>query len=304
MYADAVNCTHNGTGGSGTITLASVSGWPQPTDVFGTSGTMFVMYSIAEYTDSTLVTLSKYESGYGSLVLSTNVLTRTTVLKTWTSGGSYARTGASALTFGNTAANVRITLGASVHNVRGGLLKACNDGDNYTLFNPAQLRDSTIGSVAPVNGTMYYWSFEHVFAGIITTVAIEVATGESGKECRIGVYDVDTADGLPENLITEFTSATQISLTTGSAFASVTMGTPFHLPPGRYWMALQTNATGTGTIRQCTTATHSFMSGSGQRDTVYFTKASTYGALPAAALTSLTRVTKSASGGPWGVHHR
>ena len=71
------------TGGTGALTLSSISGWPSFTNLFGTSGTRIVRYQINQYTDSTHATLAQFEEGIGTLTLSTNSLARTQVNSTW-----------------------------------------------------------------------------------------------------------------------------------------------------------------------------------------------------------------------------
>ena len=302
MFSDAINCTHNGTGGSGTITLASVTGYPQPTDWMGTSGTRIVYYEISEYTDSTLVTLSKYERGIGSLVLSTNVLTRTPVL-TWTSGGSYVTSGATKLTFGNTAANVRIMLGASAATQSPGhlTLAASAPGPSVNTYLPIDTRqtfDSTVAGKTLVNGERWYWPVEFIGGTPITTVAIQCSTLGASGAARLGVYDWDT-DGLPGNLIREFTAAAQFDLTT-TGQKTITPAAPIWIPPGLYWLLLQGN-TSVAAVNAAAVNGHGLASdNNSQRDIMYYTKASTYAALPSTGDKSMSSaVTRSSGARPW-----
>lgn len=283
MLAEAVNCTHNGTGGSGTITLTSVTGYPQVTDVFGTSGTMFVHYTIAEYTDSTLVTLANYESGTGSIVLSTNVLTRTYPRITWVSGGAYDNTTPAALSFGNTAANVRVML-TSGHISTQHVMPRHHDGstgattDSWNFFNDKQQWDSSATVFTLVDGTKYWCPITYVHPRPIASVAVRVGTGQAAKDLRMGIYDWDPTTGLPLNLLNEFTSVSQISLVTGSTFASVSKTA--YIQPGNYYLCIQSNSS-TATIMttraygNCRAATL----GAG-RDLIWFSETGTYGALP------------------------
>lgn len=284
MIADAIRCTHNGTGGSGTITLAATTGYPQPSDVWGASGTKLVAYEICEYTDSTFATLSKYESGIGSLVLSTSVLTRTRPDVTWTSGGTYNMVTAAALTFGNTAANFQIMCGASARTSKMALPSTfsvtSSSSDVWQPFNTRQTYDSSLSTYAVVNGQHDYIPIEFIYGKPITQVAVEVTTATASTNLRMSLYEWDPATGGPGNLIVEFTSAAQIA-TTATGFRSVTMGSAVSIPPGFYYIMIQADNS-TVALRTCTTHGHTLLStAGGGRDTVQWGKASTYAAAPA-----------------------
>lgn len=285
MFADGLRCTHNGTGGSGTITLAAANGFPQPTSAFGTSGTELVEYQIAEYTDSTFATLSKMEAGVGSLVLSTNVLTRTSVTKSWTSGGSYNLANPTALSFGNTAANVIITFGGGSATQKGALQSTFNPAafgsDVWQPFNTRVTYDSTMSTFTMSTGARLYIPIEYIYAKPITQVAVDLATAVAASTCRMGIYDLDQSTGAPLNLLTEFTSATQINTGTGTGFKSITMGTPFWMPPGFYWLCIQASAAiAVNRLMHFGQSMLSTAAGGG-RDILMVDKGASYGALPA-----------------------
>ena len=292
MLADFVNFTHNGTGGSGTLTLAAVSGWPQPSDAFGTSGTRLVDYEIGEYTDGTFATPVRFERGIGSLVLSTGVLTRSLVLSTWTSGGSYNAATATALTFGNTAANIRGTLGANTLTQTPALPSTPNSNDTFACINKKCQWNSGGATLTLVTGTRYYMPVEINWGKPITSVGLNCTSIAVTGSVRMGLYDWGT-NGLPGNLITEFTSATQFSVATATGYKTVTPAAPIFIPPGHYYVCIQASA---AVVLQ--TLQHYGQSGagsSGSRDIVYFSFASTYAALPTVADSSLTTVTLSAA---------
>ena len=287
MFADAIRCTHNGTGGSSTLTLTSVTGYPQPTSVFGTSGTRIVYYEIAEYTDSTFATLNQYERGIGSLVLSTNVLTRSRPDAAWTSS-TYTSTGATALTITNTAANVQILLTASTVTQRPALpaMQSAVLGSGWAMMNTRQQADSNSATYGVSSGNNYYIPIEFSYGKPITAVAIEVTTAAAGS-ARLALYDWGT-DGLPQNLITEFTASTQFN--TGSTGVMSVTGNWF-IPPGWYWLLLQFNAA--PSIRTYNVGGNSGGGENGQRDLMFYIKSGTYGTLPnpgdKTAASSMTR---------------
>lgn len=304
MFGDAIRCTSS-TGGSSTLTLNSVTGWPQPTDVFGASGTMLVEYQISEYTDSTLSVLSKFESGRGSLVLSTNVLTRSVPKVTWTSGGSYNKITASALTFGSTAANIMIVLSANARTQMGELpIVQSSSGSGFSgnslgmqSFNTRQQMNSNNGTKVLTNGDRI-WVPSQLTGGLITSVGVKVTTLHAGGLLRLGLYDWDT-DGLAGNLLQEFTSATQIDLT-ATGLRSVTAASKMYPVPGWYWYCLQSNdSTAAITVADVNGASGMGMS-TGERENMYYTKSATFGALPATGDKTASSITTKSSGGqPW-----
>lgn len=298
MFADAINCTHNGTGGSGTITLAGRTGYPQPSNVWGTSLTKYVNYSIAEYTDSTFATLSKYERGVGSLVLSTNVLTRTIPRVTWTSGGSYNASSATALTFGNTAANIIITLTATANSLAPGIGASIGFGLTYHNLHTRQVVKSGASTIGLSNGTALFFKIQYESDIPITTAAVYVSTFATGS-LRLGIYDCNPTTDYPGNLISELTSSTQIDTGTSNGAKSVTPSSPLWLPNGWYWVCLLANAG--PSIWTVEVAGYAGMnSSSGTREYTYNTKAITYGALSATGPTSFdSAFTYSSNNQPW-----
>ncbi len=300
MILDGVRCTHNGTGGSGTLTLAAVTGFPQPTSAYGSSGTRLIRYVIAEYTDSTFATLSKLEWGIGSLVLSTNVLTRTTVLGSWTSGGSYNNGNPTALSFGNTAANIQILVGAGGSTQKLGTPGLWNfGGDIWRPFNTRITYDSNVGAYTLTANQMLWIPVEFIHGGPISQVAVSVAVLHAASALRVGLYEWDPVNGGPLNLINEFTSASQIA-PTSTGWRSVTMGTPIWVPPGFYWIGLLGNDS-TVQLDRLTHSGEGLFSSSSQRDILMFDKGVTYGALPALGSTSYANVFGRSAGGQVGV---
>lgn len=293
MYADAIRCTHNGSGGTGTLTLSSVTGWPQPSSVFGTSGTRIVYYEICEYTDATFATLAKYERGVGSLVLSTGVLTRNPAA-TW-NATTYTATGATALSIGSTAANVQILLSANTVTQAPALptvQSTISGATGISPFNTRQTADSSAGTLALTANTNYYIPVQFTFGKPLTGVAVEVTTLIAATNIRISVYDWGT-DGLPQNLVLEFTSSTQVD---SSSTGVKTITGNWFLPPGWYWLMLQSN--GAPSIRTYTIHTNTGGGESGNRDIIYYTKGGTYGTIPTTGdKTAASTVTRS-SGAP------
>ena len=295
MFADWVQATHNGTGGTGTLTLAAVSGSPQPSDVWGTTATKIVYYSIDEYTDNTFATLKQGESGMGSLNLSTGVLTRSVVWRTWVSGAGYVVNGASAINVGATAANVRILLSATANLMRPAqpAINALAGLSGWLPFNTRQTWDSGNGNTALSAGNRHYCPIEFVYGKPITAVALNVGTIASASSTRLGIYDWDT-DGLPGNLITEFTATAQINTGGSTGYNSVSVTPPF-IPPGWYWLCIQSS--GAPSIANLTLQGNPGAGDSGSRDLMYYYKGATYGPLPATADKTYSAVISRSAGG-------
>lgn len=296
MFADFIRCTHNGTGGAGTLTLAAISGWPQPTDAFGTSGTRRVGYVLSEWTDSSKSVPLQAERGRGLLNLATNVLTRDEVALTWVAGTGYTSAGASALSFGNTAANIDLELTATAVTQRPALpalpTSAGTVDTPYTAANTRVQLDTNAGGQALVNGTRYYQLAEYDYAKPISIIAVNATAVATTGNVRLSVYDVG-ADG-PGNLIKEFTSAAQIAVNTASGIKSLTLATPFWLAPGRYYFMVQADAA--VSLMFGVPVGNTGMGIHGARDVVYLAKAATYGAAPSTGDTSLTGTSRSAGG--------
>lgn len=302
MLFDAVRCTHNGTGGASTLTLAGISGYPQITDVLGSSGTAFGWYTIAEYTDNTKATLSKFERGIGSIALSSGVLTRSRVDVTWTSGGSYVRGGATALTFGNTAANIDILFGDSAGSVTAhmpGVFDFAGATDIWQPINSLQIYSSGLGSWTIVNGDRVWIPTFWRHNKPISQVSVSCSTAAAASAIRVGIYDWDPVHGGPGNLLSELTSGSQIA-TTATGYRSITLGTPFRMVPGWYWTCLQGNNS-TVVIDRLDIQCNPGLSQQSQRDIVFFVKNATYGALPATGDTSASSVYNRSGGGQPGV---
>jgi hypothetical protein len=266
--------------------------------VLGSSGTAFGWYTIAEYTDNTKATLSKFERGIGSIALSTGVLTRSRVDVTWTSGGSYVRGGATALTFGNTAANIDILFGDSGASVTAhlpGLLDFASV-DIWQPLNSLQVYSSAVSTWSMNAGDRLWVPTFYRHNKPISQVAVKTATGQPASNMRVGIYDCDPIHGGAGNILTEFTSGSQIATTVNSSYRSVTLGTPFRLIPGWYWTCLQgdTNAV---TIDRLDVPSNPGASHFSQRDLMFFVKNATYGALPATGDASASSSNSRSGGG-------
>lgn len=226
------------TTGTGALTLTGVSGWPGYDDVFGTSGTRLVDYTIL---DSAGVPI---EGGVGAVDLATMVLTRTLPYFTWT-GSVYDDTSPAAL---GLASGTKGVICAALSQTGGifGLLSSI--GDNLGLT-----------ASLPMAGTFNY-GFTHQRlemswcplrkATQISQVSMRLNGAYSGgtSSLRVGLYEINTS-GLPQALLADFGNLGSLS---AGVLTSSALGTPVTLPPSDMYalgvLAQFTGGTGTPTV--------------------------------------------------------
>jgi hypothetical protein len=228
MLANWVEGTST-TGGTGALTVSSVSGSPTFTSVWGSSGTRFVHYSIVEFTDTTFATVAKAENGVGSVALSTNALTRTRVFESW-DGSAH---GTSAVSFGTSSGLVRVRISATAQtwpNLPQFYLAASPSED---LGMPSAAMTVT-ANAAVTAGREYYSPFLWL-GGVITQAGLSVSTAVSSTSAKAGIYEVGS-DGKPGQKLLDLTSGGAITTaTTGAKVVSVSATL---LPPGWYYSGL------------------------------------------------------------------
>jgi len=230
------------TGGTGALTCTAQTGYPAVSDAI--TGARFVNYSIAEYTASAKVQLSKAETGIGSYVASTGVLTRTKILSTW-DGTDYrplygTATAPTALSFGSTSANIDITVSpiagttmpalpfvyGSVASVASGL------GPTASNFS------SAVGSSFLTSGNVYYLPYYLPISLFVASFTFREVTGLTGGSPTMdcAVYEI-SSDGTPGKRLVNFTQKTGIG-TADTTYTSTALATPIFLPVGWYYVAL------------------------------------------------------------------
>lgn len=219
MRANWIEATSS-TGGTGALTLTDVANRPNFDDVF--SGTTLVEY-VVEEPDA-----GKFESGVGSFVASTKVLTRSRILSTFTAG-AYDATQPAAVDFGTSGVTVRCAptadIGAYGHTwVQGSFGDGAYVGQSYAAAS------------SPGNNTLtidreYYcpmwWG-----GGRITSVAVYVSVLQASSGVKAAIYEVGT-DGLPGRRL--WHTASPLA---GTAVAMVAESVALHLPPGWYYYGI------------------------------------------------------------------
>lgn len=239
-------------GSPDTLTLADVSGFPNIDDFYGTSGTSpELLFIINQYTDATRQTLSQAQIVYGTVALSTKVLTQTKIVATW-SGSTYDDTSPTELTFTAGANTTRVFIGPTSDS-NPMIIKNVYDGwfghpDGTELWYPSNVVEGVPGSKGMIADTLYLVPFLWLHAPDreIARAAIDVFTLASGKSVRAALYNLDKGNsGLPGDLVADFgtfsTTTTGEKVNTSGSWTSPTAN--FRLAPGWYWAALVSDGT-------------------------------------------------------------
>jgi hypothetical protein len=268
MRGDGILQTHNGTGGTGTLTLAAVTGWPSFALVFAQD--RFVDYEINEYTDATWSVLSKRETGIGTYTHSGTTLARTFVINTW-DGSTYlpvagSGTAPTAISFGNTAANVRIVCSPSSGNAvtTPAMVSQGVSGVSDALgFAPLNLLPSSTSLTTAMSlGYSIYSPIYLANRGPISQATSRLVTpnttGATPSKLYVAIYEVNSS-GMPGKRLIDFNGTgggpvvTDLSAAAGN-YSSSALTTPIYLPPGWYYqgvVAVANNGTGGPSIRGC-----------------------------------------------------
>jgi hypothetical protein len=245
VFCDLLNMT-TATGGTGALTLAAVTGWPTIQDIWGSSGTRWLAYNIQEWsgTDHSGPPI-KAEAGVGSIVLSTMVLTRTKPTSTWNSTGpTYDGTSPTAISFGTTADNVRVSCSPLAE-----LSPECipwavdaAPGVNCGMSSPHAMVSSSTRSGAANTG--YFMAFLWLGVGELIQASFHVQTAGTATGVKMAIFEVGS-NGLPGNRLLDINNASPATATAGVKSSSISAG--FYLPPDWYYAALVAN--GTVTLR-------------------------------------------------------
>lgn len=258
MRGNGIRQTHNGTGGTGTLTLVAMSGWPAFSNVF--TGTRLVDYEIDQYTDASKTVLAQQECGEGSINTSTNVLTRTKIDSTW-NGTTYlpnpgSATAPTALNITNTAANVDILCSPSAASMMAampffyGTVANVSDGLGCMPMNISGVANGTLGLVA---GTITYSPIFIGHRGPFSQASVRVTTATTGgtPTLTVDIFEV-ASDGSPGKLLIDFGNLGSTSSTAPFTLTSSAIGTPVALVPGWYYQGIlfvANSATGSPSIR-------------------------------------------------------
>jgi hypothetical protein len=205
-------------------------------------------YEIREWTDSTKTVLSLWERGIGSYNTSTEVLTRSKVLYTW-SGSAYlpkfgTATAPTAISFGSTAANIDIMFNLLVGQPLGGLpfvygtVASVADGLGVPQISVATSSSATL---SPSTGVVYYTPIYLQTLGPLSQASIRVTTGATAaggtpSTLSVAIYEIAT-DGTPGKKLVDFGSLGRPT-TSNATITNSAIATPIYIYPGWYWMAV------------------------------------------------------------------
>lgn len=237
------------TGGTGTLTLTAQTGYPDIAAAI--TGTRLVSYAIAEYTSSAKTQLAQGETGIGSYVASTGVLTRTAIKSTW-DGSAYlpkfgTATAPTALNFGSTAANIDITVSpVTAQTLPGipfyyGTVASVADGLGLTACN---MQGS--GTFSLSTGVVSYFQYLLIHNGPFSQFSVRsngasVSGGSPTLDCS--VYEIGST-GVPGKRLISFTQITAFAGGASSTYTSTALATPVALMPGWYYVGLLYTAGG------------------------------------------------------------
>lgn len=219
------------TGGTGALTVSSAGGLVLPATAFVADQT--VEYSIVEYTDSTLATVSRAESGWG-VVSSSNVLTRSAPRTTWT-GSTYTQASASALSFG--ASNVRVYVapiaegGATAFPVR--LDFSANYGPNGYVIGANCMTPIDLPKVTLSANYQYMVPLLLQTGFALSQIGVEVTTLASSATINAAIASMDPTTGAPGRILAAANGLSGSS--TGVKMGSISSRL---LAPGWYWQLI------------------------------------------------------------------
>jgi hypothetical protein len=224
------------TGGTGALTLAAAGGLALPATAFVAGQAMD--YSIIEYSDATLGTVVRAETGLGNISAG-NVLTRSRVLTTW-NGTTYAQAAPSALSFGTS--HVRVYCSPSSESGPTSFPGIANFSANYGTNGyvlPANCGEFTDWREAPLEANRQHQVPLKIEAGFaITEIGISCTAAVAGSTVNIAIASLNPTTQWP-GVILAFANGLDTS-TTGVKMGSITSRI---FAPGWYWMLFNSGAT-------------------------------------------------------------
>lgn len=216
------------TGGTSNLTLAAANGLALPALAFVAD--QAIEYSIVEYTDATLETVAKSESGFGT-ISSGNVLTRSAPRTTW-DGTTYTQAAATALSFGTS--NVRVYVAPIAEGGPTAFPKRLDLSVNYGVngyvigANMPQAPDYSGAALTANTQFMCPLKLEAGFP--LTQIGVKVWTAATSAVVHCAIASADPVTGLPGRILAAANSLD--ATTTGVKMGSITSRL---FAPGWYW---------------------------------------------------------------------
>jgi hypothetical protein len=213
--------------------------------MLGSSGTRMVDYTIREWTDNTRTTPKNFEKGIGSLNLTTMVLTRSIVERTY-DGTTYKPNAAgatpAALSFGTTPANIIVMCAPSVESFLDTVPFLQQSGSN-----PLYLHNTAANFVAGDGGgtgiAIWFPVRFHTRLSRVSSASLSLKTAISLSTVSalfFGLYECPGAGGGGNNignLIADFGNGSAISTLAATGTKTGTLTTPI-ANPGWCWGCL------------------------------------------------------------------
>ena len=256
MLGDGILCTSS-TGGTGTLTLSTQTGWPDPSEIW--TGTRFGIYTIIEWTDATKSVPVQRESGVGTFDTSAGTLDRTKPMSTWVASGTTylpnpgVGTAPTALNFGTTAANIDIMLTpCSMAQALSIPFVSAAVASVVTGLGLAQANITPSGNQALVHQQPSMFPFLWLGGGQVSQFSVYTTTTLTGGSPTLdcAVYEVGS-NGLPGKRLVNFNQLSGIG-TANTPYTSTALATPQPLPVDMYFcelLWLNGGGSGTCTVR-------------------------------------------------------
>lgn len=210
--------------GTGAVTLTAASGWASYDEVYGTSGTRLVRYTIRDASNVPI------EGGIGTITLSTLSLARTAVQWTWT-GTAYDDTSPSALSLAS--GTKTVVCAPMADDFLGSLPFMSTLGDNLgatPLYAYASITTYGLG-----HQRVEYFPVPIVKPGPIDRISIRCTTGYTGGSSSLhaSLFEVGS-DGRPGARTIDFGSLGSLT----AATLTSTPTTAVHHNTGYIYVAL------------------------------------------------------------------
>ncbi|PZO17638.1 MAG: hypothetical protein DCF26_09425 [Burkholderiales bacterium] len=222
------------TGGTGNLTLAAANGLALPALAFVAD--QAIEYSIVEYTDATLATIAKAESGFGT-ISSGNVLTRSAPRTKW-DGTTYTQAAVTALSFGSS--NVRVYVSPIAEGGPTSFAKRIDISANYGVNGyviGANVSTPTDLGPAALTANRQHMTPLKLEAGFpFTQIGCEVTTAAASSTVHVAIASIDPTTGMPGRILAAANSLA--SATTGIKMGSIASRL---FPPGWYWQLFSTD---------------------------------------------------------------
>ncbi len=225
------------TGGAGNLTLAAANGLALPSLAFVAD--QAVEYSIVEYTDPTLSSIAKAESGFGT-ISSANVLTRAEPRTSW-NGTSYVQAAVTPLSFGSS--NLRVYVspiaegGATAFPRRIDL--SGNYGVNGYVVGANTFQQLDYGAASLSLGRQHAVPLKLEAGFPLTQIGVRVQTAVGGSTINCAIASINPSTGYVGRVLA---AANGLSgATTGVQMGSITSRL---FAPGWYWQLVQASAAG------------------------------------------------------------